>query len=119
MELRDRFAEFFRFVATTEAGKRFASAYVVAAFESPGSRIVIDTKTQPPDGGWFTVHVDDETAPPVEVTFTAPPDVYDRLLRGDLNIMLAVTSRKIAVEGKLPRAMRLIPAFAGSLPFHN
>ena len=117
--MKDRFAQFFRSVATTEAGKRFASAYVVAAFESQGTRIVIDTKTQSPDGGWFTVHVDDERAPAVEVTFSAPAEIYDRLLRGDLNIMLAVTSRKIAVEGKLPRAMRLIPAFQGSLPFRG
>lgn len=117
--MKERFAQFFRSVATTEAGKRFASAYVVAAFESQGSRIVIDTKTQSAEGGWFTVHVDDDVAPAAEVTFSAPAEIYERLLRGELNIMLAVTSRKIAVAGNAPRAMRLIPAFQGSLPFRG
>jgi putative sterol carrier protein len=114
-----RFAQFLRSVARSEDGRRFASAYVVAAFESPESRIVIDTKTQPAEGGWFAVHVDDEWAPVAEVTFSAEPETYDLLLRGDLGMMFAVTSRRISVEGKLPRAMRLIPAFEMSLPFRR
>ena len=116
----ERFVEFLRAVAASDAGEHFANADVVAAFEANdiGSRIVIDTKTRTVDGRWFCIHVD-ESAPPVEVTFSAPAETFDRVLRGDLGIMLAITSRKIVTEGKVPRAMRLVPAFQRCLPMYR
>lgn len=118
---QDRFAEFLKAVSTSDEGEYFANAYVVAAFESHdiGSRIIIDTKNRPSDGAWFSVHVDDDFAPEVEVTFRAPAETFDRVLRGDLGIMLAIASRKIVAEGKVPRAMRLVPAFERSLPLYR
>jgi hypothetical protein len=117
----DRFAEFLVSVSTSDAGEHFANAYIVAAFEAHdiGSRIVIDTKTRPVSGAWFSVHIDDDAAPDAEVTFSAPAETFDRVLRGDLGIMLAIASRKITTEGKVPRAMRLVPAFERSLPFYR
>lgn len=117
----DRFADFLRYVSTCAAGEHFANAYIVAAFEARdiGSRIVIDTKTRPAGGGWFSIHIDDDAAPAAEVTFSAPAETFDRVLRGDLGIMLAIASRKIATEGKVPRAMRLVPAFERSLPLYR
>jgi hypothetical protein len=117
----DRFVSFLQAVSASDDGEQFANAYVVAAFEARdiGSRIVIDTKTRPTDGTWFSVHVGDETAPAAEVTFSAPAETFDRVLRGDLGIMLAIASRKIVTEGKVPRAMRLVPAFQRSLPHYR
>lgn len=116
----ERFVAFLRAVSETEAGEHFANANVVAAFEANdiGSRIVIDTTTRPEDGAWFTIHVDDG-APPAEVTFSAPAETFDRVLRGDLEIMLAIASRKIVARGNIPRAMRLVPAFQRSLPHYR
>ena len=121
MMTHERFVTFLRMVSASDAGEQFASADVVAAFEARdiGSRIVIDTKNRPGDGAWFSVHVDEETAPPVEVTFSARAEIFDRVLRGDLGIMLAIASRKILAEGKVPRAMRLVPAFERSLPLYR
>jgi hypothetical protein len=118
---QERFASFLKAVSASDAGEHFAAAYVVAAFESRdiGSRIVIDTKTRASDGAWFTVHIDDEWAPEAEVTFSAPAETFDRVLRGDLGIMLAIASRKIQTVGKVPRAMRLVPAFERSLPLYR
>lgn len=118
---QERFARFLRAVSTSDAGEHFANAYVVAAFESNdiGSRIIIDTKNRPSDGAWFSVHIDDEWAPAPEVTFSAPAETFDRILRGDLGIMLAIASKKIVAEGKVPRAMRLVPAFERSLPLYR
>lgn len=119
---QERFADFLKAVSCSDAGEHFANAYVVAAFESKdiGSRIVIDTKTRPGDGRWFSVHIDDEFAPDAEVTFSAPAETFDRVLRGDLGIMLAIASRKIVTEGRaVPRAMRLVPAFERSLPLYR
>ncbi len=118
---QDRFAEFLRFVSASDAGEHFASADVVAAFEvrDLGARIVIDTKSRPHDGSWFAVHVDDAFAPAAEVTFSASAETFDRVLCGDLGILMAITSRKILAEGKVPRAMRLVPAFERSLPFYR
>jgi hypothetical protein len=108
----ERFVAFLRAVSDSAQGEHFAAADVVAAFEARdiGSRIVIDTKNRPSNGAWFDIFVDD-TAPPAEVTFSAPAETFDRVLRGDLGIMLAIASRKIVAEGKVPRAMRLVPAF--------
>jgi hypothetical protein len=116
----ERFVEFLKAVSASEAGEHFANADVVAAFEAHdiGSRIVIDTKQRGTDGAWFTIHLG-ENAPPAEVTFSAPAETFDRVLRGDLGIMLAITSRKIVAEGKVPRAMRLVPAFARSLTHYR
>ena len=116
----ERFVEFLEAVCASEAGEYFAAADVVAAFEARdiGSRIVIDTKNRPSNGGWFTIHVGD-AAPPAEVTFSAPAETFDQVLRGDLNIMLAIASRKIVAEGKIPRAMRLVPAFQRSLEHYR
>jgi hypothetical protein len=113
----DRFAEFLMDVSTSDAGEHFANAYIVAAFEARdiGTRIVIDTKNRPSNGAWFSVHIDDERAPAAEVTFSAQAETFDRVLRGDLGIMLAIASKKIVTEGKVPRAMRLVPAFERSL----
>jgi putative sterol carrier protein len=121
----DRFAAFLRAVSTSEAGESFATAYIVAAFQThdTSSRIVIDTKSKTSDGAWFSVHYNDEHAPEAEVTFTGRADVFDRVLRGDLGIMMALTSRKIVAEGtsrgSVPRAMRLVPAFERSLPLYR
>jgi SCP-2 sterol transfer family protein len=116
----ERFVEFLEAVSTSDAGEHFANADVVAAFEAHdiGSRIVIDTKNRSSSGAWFTIHIGD-AAPPVEVTFSAPAETFDRVLRGDLGIMLAITSRKIVAEGKVPRAMRLVPAFERSLAHYR
>ena len=116
----ERFFAFLRAVAASEAGEYFANADVVAAFEARdiGSRIVIDTKCRPKGGGWFAIHVGD-AAPPPDVTFYAPAETFDRVLRGDLGIMLAIASRKIVAEGKIPRAMRLVPAFERSLAHYR
>jgi putative sterol carrier protein len=121
----DRFAEFLRAVSTSEHGESFATAYIVAAFETHDSdtRIVIDTKSKTHDGAWFSVHVDDADAPLAEVTFSARSETFDRILRGDLGIMMAISSRKIIAEGtsrgSVPRAMRLVPAFERSLPLYR
>lgn len=121
----ERFADFLIAVAKSEEGESFAAAGIVAAFvaEDVGSRIVLDTKSRPNDGAWFNVHVDDDAAPAAEVTFTAPAATFDRILRGDLGIMLAIASRKIVTEGTtrgaVPRAMRLVPAFEKSLPHYR
>ena len=118
----ERLASFLKAVSNSDAGEHFANAYVVAAFESRdiGSRIIIDTKTRPSDGTWFSVHIDDEWAPDPEVTFSAPAETFDRVLRGDLTIMMAIASRKIVAEGRaVPRAMRLVPAFERSLPLYR
>lgn len=116
----ERFVAFLQTVSASEAGEQFAAADVVAAFEARdiGSRIVIDTKNRPAGGGWFAIFVGDG-APPAEVTFSAPAETFDRVLRGDLGIMLAITSRKIVAEGKIPRAMRLVPAFERSLAHYR
>jgi len=118
---QERFADFLRAVARTDAGKTFARADIVAAFEAQdiGSRIVIDTKTRPTDGTWFSVHVDGDDAPDAEVTFSASSETFDRVLRGELGIMFALASRRIATEGKVPRAMRLVPAFQTCLPYYR
>jgi putative sterol carrier protein len=121
----NRFAEFLRAVSTSDAGESFASANIVAAFETHDhpSRIVIDTKSKTSDGAWFSVHYNDEDAPLAEVTFSGRSEIFDRVLRGDMGIMMAITSRKIVAEGTsrgaVPRAMRLVPAFERSLPFYN
>ncbi|MBV8654713.1 MAG: SCP2 sterol-binding domain-containing protein [Candidatus Eremiobacteraeota bacterium] len=116
----ERFVAFLRAVSSSDDGRDFASANVVAAFEAHdiGSRIVIDTTGRPGDGSWFSIHVG-EAAPPAEVTFSALAETFDRVLRGELGIMLAITSRKILTEGKVARAMRLVPAFARSLPHYR
>jgi hypothetical protein len=116
----ERFVAFLRAVSGSDDGEHFANAGVVAAFEAHdiGSRIVIDTKNRPSDGAWFSIHLD-EAGPPAEVTFSAPAETFDRVLRGDLGIMLALATRKIVAEGKVPRAMRLVPAFERSLPHYR
>jgi putative sterol carrier protein len=125
MMTADRFAAFLRAVSTSDAGESFADAYIVAAFETHdnAARIVIDTKSKTRDGAWFSVHVDDEDAPAAEVTFLARSETFDRVLRGDLGIMMAITTRKIVAEGtsrgSVPRAMRLVPAFEKSLPLYR
>jgi hypothetical protein len=118
---QERFFNFLTSVASSDEGEHFANAYIVAAFEARdiGSRIVIDTKTRPGDGRWFSVHVDEENAPAAEVTFSGPAETFDKILRGDLGIMMAIASRKIVAEGKIPRAMRLVPAFERSLPHYR
>ena len=116
---QERLADFLRAVARTEAGQSFARADIVAAFEArdTGSRIVIDTRNRPNDGTWFSVHVGTiDEVPPAEVTFTANSETYDKVLRGEVGIMYAIASRHIAAEGKVPRAMRLVPAFESCLP---
>lgn len=121
----DRFADFLRAVASSDEGESFASAYIVAAFETHdgAARIVIDTKSKTVDGAWFSVHLNDAEAPPAEVTFSGRSEIFDRVLRGDLGIMMALTSRKITAEGtsrgSVPRAMRLVPAFERSLPLYR
>jgi hypothetical protein len=116
----ERFVEFLKAVSTSDDGEHFANAAVVAAFEARdiGSRIVIDTRTRPSGNEWFAIHVGDG-APPAEVTFSAPAETFDRVLRGELGIMLAIASRKIVAEGKIPRAMRLVPAFERSLAHYR
>jgi putative sterol carrier protein len=120
-----RLEAFLRAVSTSDAGKSFAGLHIIAAFETgDGSpRIVIDTKSKAGDGVWFNVHVNDEHAPPAEVTFSGQSEVFDRILRGDLGIMLAISTRKIVAEGtsrgSVPRAMRLVPAFERSLAFYR
>jgi len=117
----ERFVTFLRAVSASGDGEYFANADVVAAFEAHdiGSRIVIDTRKRAHDGAWFTIHTDESTAPPAEVTFTARAEIFDSVLRGDLGIMLAIASRKIVAVGKIPRAMRLVPAFERSLPHYR
>jgi putative sterol carrier protein len=121
----DRFADFLRAVAASDEGESFAIAYIVAAFETHdgGARIVIDTKSKTVDGAWFSVHLNDADAPPAEVTFSGRSETFDRVLRGDLGIMMALTTRKITAEGTsrgaVPRAMRLVPAFERSLPLYR
>jgi len=121
----DRFADFLRTVAASDVGESFANAYIVAAFETndDGSRIVIDTKSKTREGAWFSVHYNDEHAPEAEVTFTGRSETFDRVLRGDLGIMMAITTRKIVAEGtsrgSVPRAMRLVPAFERSLSLYR
>ena len=116
----ERFVAFLRTVSGSEQGEHFAAADVVAAFEARdiGSRIVIDTKNRSSSGAWFEIFIGD-AAPPAEVTFSAPAETFDRVLRGDLGIMLAIASRKIVAEGKIPRAMRLVPAFESSLAHYR
>lgn len=116
----ERFVAFLQAVSDSEAGEHFAAADVIAAFEARdiGSRIVIDTRSRPSNGAWFDIFIGD-AAPPAEVTFSAPAETFDRVLRGDLGIMLAIASRKIVAEGKVPRAMRLVPAFERSLPHYR
>jgi hypothetical protein len=116
----ERFVAFLRAVSASEDGEHFANANVVAAFEARdiGSRIVIDTTARASDGAWFSIHLDD-AAPPAEVTFSAPAETFDQVLRGEIGIMLAITSRKIITEGKVPRAMRLVPAFQRSLAHYR
>src|SRR5436305_802490 len=116
---QERFFEFLKAVSVSAEGQHFANAYIVAAFDSHdiGSRIVIDTKSRSSDGAWFTVHTGtDGDMPPVEVTFSSTEAIYDKVLRGELGIMYAIASRRIAAEGKVPRAMRLVPAFESCLP---
>ena len=123
--MTDRFADFLRTVAASDVGESFANAYIVAAFETndDGSRIVIDTKSKTREGAWFSVHYNDEHAPEAEVTFTGRSETFDRVLRGDLGIMMAITTRKIVAEGtsrgSVPRAMRLVPAFERSLSLYR
>jgi len=115
----DRFVAFLEAVSASDEGEHFAAADVIAAFEAHdiGSRIVIDTRNRP-EGAWFSIHLDRD-GPAAEVTFSGRAEVFDRVLRGDLGIMLAIASRKIVAEGKVPRAMRLVPAFERSLPLYR
>jgi|SRR5579862_1725348 len=117
---QERFALFLRAVSKTEYGRNFASADIVASFETSDreARVVIDTRHRPEDGSWFAVHVGDQTPQP-EVVFSASSETYDRVLRGEMGIMLAITSRKIVADGNVARAMRLVPAFAQCLPMYR
>ena len=115
-----------RAVSTSDAGESFASAYIMAAFETHDNdvRIVIDTKSKTDRRAWFSVHVNDADAPPAEVTFSGTlGDLRSRPARRSLGIMMAITTRKIVAEGtsrgSVPRAMRLVPAFERSLPLYR
>ena len=119
------FSDFLRSLAASKAGESLAETHVVAAFEIHGnsSRIVIDTKCEALDRAWFSVYANDAQAPLAEVNILARSETFERVLRGEVGIMMAILARKIVVtgasRGAVPRAMRLVSAFEISLPLYR
>ena len=99
----------------------FGGSGIVLAYKlhDPDVRIVLDARAKPEHGKAFAIFVNDPNAPAPTTEFSLSADDFDRLYRGEIQPMAMLTSGQLKTAGDVALAMRLLPAFARSIPHYK
>ncbi len=94
-----------------ELGPTIADVNVIARFECPDlpSQITIDFKNARKQQNEYFKYIFGESELEPDVTIIMNSDMFHKFWHGKVNIMTAVTTRKIKVKGNLRAAMNLLP----------
>ena len=118
-ELHRVVGEFFRYVASSRAGRSVADAKIVAAFvfSAPAGRVVLDGRSERPPGQHFIVHTGNH-GPPADVTFSMTADAAEHVFTGGTPIVVALANGTIRARGAIGRALPLVPAVSRWIPLY-
>ena len=119
-ELRETLRGFFTELARENDGT-FSGSGVVAAFNlsEPDARLVLDGSVTPKEGAYFGVYVDDSSAPEAVVELITDTDTFDKVMRGEANVMMLMMTGKMKSKGDVTRAMALMPAMTKAVPLYK
>ena len=98
----------------------FSGSGVVAAFtlSDPDARVVLDGSVPPAEGRYFGVHVNDDAAPQPQVELFTDSETFDKLLRGEAQVMTLMMTGKLKSKGDVTKAMALMPAMSKAVPLY-
>lgn len=119
-DLRETLRGFFTELARENDGT-FSGSGVVAAFSlnDPDARLVLDGSAPAKDGAYFGVHVDDPNAPEAVVELITDADTFDKIMRGEAQVMMLMMTGKLKSKGDVTRAMALMPAMTKAVPLYK
>ena len=99
----------FEEVKTNDIAEKIANSNLIIQFKytDPESVITIDCKNDS-DEGHLTV-VTGETDLKADVTLTMKADLAHKFWFGKVNLLTALTTRKIVAKGPIPKILKLLP----------
>lgn len=101
----------FEEVKGNDIAERIAASNLVIQFKysDPDSVITIDCKNDPEEGAHLKVLTGDCELDP-DVTLTMKADLAHKFWFGKVNLLTALTTRKIVAKGPIPKILKLLPA---------
>lgn len=101
----------FHEVKTGEIAAKIKESGLVIQFQysEPDSLITIDCKNKPKDKGAFIGVFTGKTELEPDVTMSMKADLAHRFWFGKVNLLVALTTRKIIAKGPIPKILKLLP----------
>ncbi|MBV8116550.1 MAG: SCP2 sterol-binding domain-containing protein [Candidatus Eremiobacteraeota bacterium] len=101
-----------------EDDKIFAGSGLIVGYDlrDPDVHVILDASKPPQAGKSYDVYVDDAGAPSPTVDFTLSADDFDKLYKGEIQVMGLVMTGRAKAKGDMTAAMRLLPALARVIP---
>ena len=105
----------------SEDDRIFAGSGTVIGYtlSDPEIRVVLDARRKPEPGRGYDVYVNDPSAPAPDVEFFLDSDTFDKIYRGETQVMMLMMSGKVKAKGNVTAAMRLLPAMARTIPHYK
>ncbi|HEY5525982.1 MAG TPA: SCP2 sterol-binding domain-containing protein [Candidatus Anoxymicrobiaceae bacterium] len=106
--------------ADPEIAKKIAASGLVVrfAYSDPDSEIWIDAHEKDPDKAEIILG-DPGDGRKADITMSMDADTAHQFWLGDLNLMAALTRRKIVAKGPIPKAMKLLPVIKPAYPMYR
>lgn len=112
-EVYESIGGLFQEVKDGDIAKKIAASNLVIQFKysDPDSVITIDCKSEPAAGDHLTV-VTGETDLKPDITLSMKADLAHKFWFGKVNLMSALTTRKIVAKGPIPKILKLLPTIS-------
>lgn len=110
-EVYDSIGALFHEVKTGDIAQKISGSNLIIQFKytDPDSLITIDCKSEAEGDAHLTV-ITGETELKPDVTLTMKADLAHKFWFGKVNLLTALTTRKIVAKGPIPKILKLLPA---------
>jgi len=104
-------ALFDRLAAHPEIGPNLASSNLIVRFivQDPDGIITVSCRQKPEEKEKYISYEMGESPLKPDLTFTCTSDFSHKFWQGKVNIVAALLSQEVKVEGNVPQAMKLLP----------
>lgn len=108
-EVYDSIGALFHEVKTGDIAEKISASNLIIQFKysDPDSVITIDCKNDPTEGHITVLTGDNDLT--ADVTLTMKADLAHKFWFGKVNLLTALTTRKIIAKGPIPKILKLLP----------
>ncbi len=111
-EVYDSIGKLFHEVKTGDVAAKIKTSGLVIQFQysEPDSIITIDCKNAPKEKGCHLTVITGKTELEPDVVMSMKADLAHKFWFGKVNLLTALTTRKIVAKGPIPKILKLLPA---------